>query len=119
MKHVVAFLIKYVMVAVILEILLSLLTALTLVQILIISLAVTIASYLIGDLLVLTFWNNTVATLVNALIAFGIIYSFNYRYGAGILAYADCVTAAVVLGIGEWFFHRYMARKVFPSRKKT
>ncbi len=119
MKHVTAFLIKYLTAAVILEILLGLLTALTFVQILMISLWVTIACYLIGDLLVLTFSSNTVAALVNALIAFGVIYAFSYGIAAATAAYVYCAISAAVFGIGDWFFHRYMARKVFPRGKKT
>ncbi len=119
MKHVVAFAVKYLMVGVLLEIVLIALTPLGIGQIALIALAVTIVSYVIADLVLLNFSNNTVATLVDLLLTFGTVYLFNYRYGMGVLTYGDCAAAAVVVGIGEWFFHRYMAKSVFPSRKKT
>lgn len=119
MKHVVAFMVKYLMVGVLLEIVLIALTPLGIGQIALIAFAVTLVSYIVGDLLVLNFSNNTVATLIDLLITFGTIYFFNYRYGMGTLTYQDCAVATVVVGVGEWFFHRYMARSVFPSRKKT
>jgi hypothetical protein len=119
MKHVVAFVIKLLLIAVILEIVLISFTALTIGDIAMISLVVSLVSYLIVDLLVLSFSNNTVATLTDTLITFATIYLFNYRYGMGTVNYVDCAIAAIILGIAECFFHTYMARAVFPKRRKT
>jgi Protein of unknown function (DUF2512). len=119
MKHVIAVIIKFVMASVILEIVLSFLTVLTFGQILMISLAVTAVSYIIGDLLVLSFSNNTVATLADALLAFAVIFLFNYRYGIGIISYTNAIIASVVLAVGEWFFHKYVSRAVFPNHRRT
>jgi hypothetical protein len=119
MKHVIAFVVKYLMVGVLLEIVLIALTSLGIGQIALIALAVSLVSYIIGDLLVLNFSNNTVATLVDLLLTFGTIYLFNYRYGFETLTYGTCAIAAVVVGVAEWFFHKFMARSVYPSRKKT
>lgn len=34
------------------------------------------------------------------------------------ISFADALVLAVVLGIGEWLFHKYVARNVFPDRQK-
>lgn len=119
MKHVVAFVVKYLLVGVLLEFVLIALTPLGIGQIALISLAVSLVSYIVVNLLVLSISNNTVSTLIDALLSYGVIYLFNYRYGMGVLTYSDCAVAAVVLGIAAWFFNRYMVKSVYPSRKKT
>ena len=83
MKHIGAILIKFIMTAVILEIVLQLVTALNWVEILTISVAVTVIAYLIGDLLILAISNNIVATIADAALAFVILYFYNYRFGYG------------------------------------
>ncbi|WP_352419234.1 hypothetical protein [Proteiniborus sp.] len=34
------------------------------------------------------------------------------------ISFADALVSAVVLGIGEWVFHKYVVRNVFPDRQK-
>ena len=116
MKHIWALIIKFVIITVILEIVLMMTTALTWVDILSISITLTILAYLISDLLVLSLSNNIVATIADAGLAFVVIYFYNYRFGFGSISYGDAIIAAVVIGVGEWFFHKYMARTVYPDR---
>jgi uncharacterized membrane protein YvlD (DUF360 family) len=118
MKHITALIIKFIMVAVILEIALNLMTALSFGEILWISLVVTVISYVIGDLIVLALTNNTVATLVDFGIALATIYLFNYMSGYEFISFTDALISAIVIGIGEWFFHKYVASVVFPDRKE-
>lgn len=114
MKHVVALIIKTGMVAVVLEVVLGFLTALTFTQILMISIAVTILAYLLGDMMVLPSTNNTVATIADIGLAFATIYLFNYVYSPGI-SWVDALIAATAVGVGEVLFHRYLSRMVLPS----
>lgn len=117
MKHIKAYLLKLLIITVILEISLNLLTALTFGHILIISVAVSLLSYFLGDLLILSATNNTTATIADAGIAFFTIYMFNFwRYFAPIGFY-DALFSAIFIGIGEAFFHKYVASRVFPDRK--
>lgn len=116
MKHVYALVIKYAMTAIILELSLGSLTALIFGDVLVISLAVTIIAYIIGDLLILPATSNIVATLADAVLAFITIFAFNYYYGYAIISYSDAIISAVALGVGEWLFHSYVARAVFPDR---
>jgi hypothetical protein len=117
MKHVTALLIKYAMIALVLEIVLSILTHLTFVDILYISLIVTLFAYIIGDLLILSASNNIVATVADTGLALFIIYMFNYLWDSRPIDFSDALVAAVVIGAGEWFFHKYVASKVFPPSK--
>lgn len=118
MKHVIALIIKFIMVAVILEIILLSGSNFNFYDILWISLVVTILSYFIGDILILPLTNNTVATICDGILSFVVIYLFNYIYSYKFIPASSTLIAAVVLSIGEWFFHKYMADRVFPERRE-
>lgn len=113
-----AIILKFIVVLVLLEIILSLMTALSVAQILVISAVVTIISYVIGDLLILAVSSNTVATLSDAVLAFLSIWLFNYVPYYGGITVGDAVVCAVVLGVVEIFFHKYVARAIFPNRRE-
>ena len=72
----------------------------------------------IGDLLILPASNNTVATLADAGLALATIYMFNYLWDARYISFYDALVAAAVIGVGEWFFHKYVNNQVLPSPKK-
>jgi len=116
MKHLGALILKYLMIAIILSILLSWLTALDLGEILVISAAVTLVAYLLGDLLVLSRSNNLLATVTDAVLALIVILLFNYASGYEEIAFTDALICSVVIGIGEWFFHKFVSEKVFPQK---
>lgn len=118
MKHFTALLIKFVMVTLILEIILNMLTELTLTEILYISVAVTVLAYIIGDLLILPASNNIVATLADIGQALATIYMFNYLWGTRYISLYDALVSAVVIGVGEWFFHIYVKEQLIPSIKE-
>lgn len=117
MKHVSAIVIKFLMIAVILEILLMWLTFLKFTEILIISAAVTLVSYLIGDLLVLSKSNNIIATTVDGGLSLIVILLFNYAPAYRPISFLNALICAVVIGIGEWFFHKYVSERVFPHKE--
>lgn len=118
MKHLVAILFKFIITAIVLEILLGILTTLSFGEIIAISAVVTIFSYLIVDLIILSASNNSVASLSDAALSFVIVYLFNYVPGYGIVTIGASLISAVVIGVFEWFFHRYMVKTVYPNRKK-
>lgn len=115
MKHIYALIIKYVMITVITGIILGGLTALTFGNILYISAAVTIVAYIIGDMLILSATNNTVATISDFVLALAVIYLFNFVWTPNPITFGDALITALVIGVGEWFFHKYVANKVFPK----
>lgn len=117
MKPIKAYLIKLLIIAVILEISLNLMTALTFGQILTISVAVSLLSYFFGDLLILSATNSTAATIADAGLAFFTIYMFNFWPYYAPIGFYDSLFSAIFIGIGEIFFHKYVATRVFPDRK--
>lgn len=118
MKHITALLIKYAMITVVLEAVLLTITDLTFSEILYVSLVVTILAYIIGDLFILSSTNNTIATLADAGLALATIYMFNFLWEYREISFADALIAAAAVGVGEWFFHKYVANRVFPERRK-
>lgn len=116
-KHLSALIIKFLIIAVILEILLNITTDLDFYEILIISLTVTIVAYLLGDLLILPSSNNIIATISDIGLSLIIILLFNYRYVNTEISFSDALISAVVIGAGEWFFHKFMASGVLYKKE--
>jgi hypothetical protein len=110
MKRIAQFIIKFILVSVILEVVLNLTTDLIFGEILIISLTVTALSFLLGDLLILSRSNNIIATIVDLVLATLTIYIFNYIPGFDDVNFDDAIISSVVLGVIEWFFHRYLLK---------
>ena len=115
MKHIGAILLKYVMVAVILEIVLGWLTRNSFTNILVISAAVTVVSYLVGDLLIFAKSNNTIATIFDGVVTLIVLMLFNYARGYSPISFTTGLIATVVVAVGEVFFHRFVARNVLPD----
>lgn len=117
MKHIVAIILKFILVAVVLEIYMLLATSLLFWQVLLLALVVTVVAYIIGDLLILPHSNNIVATICDLVLAFLVIFVFRYFSGYAGISVVDAIICAVILGVVEWFFHRYMASKVLEEHK--
>ncbi|KZL91780.1 DUF2512 family protein [Clostridium magnum] len=118
MKHITALLIKFVMTAIVLEIVLYMLTELRFTSILYIAAAVTILAYIIGDLLILRATNNTVATIADVGLALATIYMFNFLWNATTISFTNALICAVVIGVGELFFHKYVSNNVLEKSKE-
>lgn len=118
MKHIIALVVKYVMVASVLEIILGIFTNLSILEILIISLTITIMTYIIGDLLIFSIFNNSVAAVADAGLCWLIIYLFNYVWPIRYISLLSALSAAVIVGIGEIFFHMYIERNVLQQTPK-
>lgn len=116
MRQVNALIIKFVMVTVILEIVLNLMTDLTFWNTVVISAAVTILSYIIGDLVILRATNNIIATIADVGLALVTIYMFNFLQYTVQISFFSALVSAAILGVCEWFFHKYFANSVFPKR---
>ena len=78
MKHMTALVIKFVIVTVVSELILGIFTNLSIGEILLVSLTITVITYIIGDLLILSVFNNTVAAVGDAALCWLIIYLSNY-----------------------------------------
>jgi hypothetical protein len=105
------------MVTLVLWLTLSLLSELDFRDILLISAVITIAAYLIGDLLLLSISNNTIATISDIGLAFIMIYLINYLFIGKEIRLLDALISCVAIGVGEWFFHKYVFHNVLPNNK--
>lgn len=112
MRHLTALVIKFIIVAVTLVILLGIFTNLSTRQILLVSLAITAVTYLIGDLLILTVFNNAVAAVADAGMCWLIIYLSNYAWTDTSVSLLSALSAAVLIGIGEIFLHIYIEKNI-------
>lgn len=115
MKHVKAFAIKFVATLTLLYIVLGLMFGMSFGEVFVLTAVLGVTAYLIGDLLILPRTNNTIATIGDYVLTWGIIYMFidamTIGYPLGTLFVA---TLGVV--IFEVFFHRYLANNVLPNK---
>lgn len=118
MRHLEAVLIKFLMVAVVLELVLLNMSLLSFWRIMIIAAVVTALSYVLGDFLILRRTTNTTATISDIVLSFLFIYMFNFVFFNYVISFAAALVAAVVIGVGEWFFHKFVERMVFPHDTK-
>lgn len=81
-------------------------------NVLFISIVLGISAYLIGDLLILSRTNNTIATVADFGIAFVIIYLMTDGLTVGGNPFAAALVSAVVVAIAEVIFHKYVAKRL-------
>lgn len=122
MNHVKAIVIKYVMIAVVLSIILTGIFRLEFSDTLLISFVLTLLAYIIGDLGI--FQNagdpsehkkrNLIATFSDVILAAIVIYFMGQNVtdnNDNLLTAA--IVSAIVIGLGEWFYHKYLDKQVF------
>ncbi|HEX3076539.1 MAG TPA: DUF2512 family protein [Lachnospiraceae bacterium] len=112
MRHLIALAIKYVMITLVLWVVLGIFSELLFTDILVISLVVTILAYIIGDLLILPMSNNTIATISDVGLSLVTILIVTYLWIVADVTFLGVLIASVCIGVGEWFFHKYIYNKV-------
>ncbi|WP_142313247.1 YndM family protein [Bacillus wiedmannii] len=118
MKHIVALLIKYTAIIAVLLIVLGIFQGISIPRVLLISLFLTGASYLIGDLFILPKYGNMIATMADlGLSFFGIwlLTSLFTNLDATRNIGLSSFLAALIIGGIEVFFHIYMKRLVLRN----
>ncbi|ASS69753.1 DUF2512 family protein [Bacillus atrophaeus] len=114
MVHVKALAIKGIMTIIVLYLVLGLGFNFTFGDTLLMTIVLGVVSYLLGDLYVLPKWNNMIATLADFGLAFLVVWlmgmPLSMGLSPGMLALA-ALFAAIVMAIGEYFFHFYMMSK--------
>lgn len=118
MKHIGALLLKFVLTSVILEIFLLAFTNLNYGSIFTIAVTITVLSYFIGDIAILPRTDNMIATIADVGLSFVTLLLFNMIYTGAVIPFYTALFASLVLGLGEWFFHRFMARSIIPEHGK-
>ena len=81
------------------------------------SLAATVINYLIGDLYILPKYGNFTASVADGGIAAITAYLAGIMTVGNNVAFGSIVTFAILIAIGEYFFHRYLlsTKKVEPN----
>jgi hypothetical protein len=112
MKHMKNLAIKFISILAVLFVILGIFYDMSFGNVLSISVVLTLASYLIGDLLILRKTNNTMATISDFAIAFLVIWLMgeNLTYGDSLIMPA--LIAAAGIALFETFFHKYVARQI-------
>ncbi|PRS06330.1 hypothetical protein C6W22_16100 [Bacillus atrophaeus] len=114
MVHVKALAIKGIMTIIVLYLVLGLGFNFTFGDTLLMTIVLGVVSYLLGDLYILPKWNNMIATVADFGLAFLVVWlmgmPLSMGLSPGMLALA-ALFAAIVMAIGEYFFHFYMMSK--------
>jgi hypothetical protein len=118
MKHIGALLLKFVLTSVILAIFLLAFTSLTYGSIFTIALTITVLSYVIGDIWILPRADNMIATVADFGLSFVMLLLFNLIYTGAVIPFYTALFASLALGLGEWFFHKFMARSIIQEHSK-
>lgn len=124
MQYVKAILIKFVMITAVLGIVLTGFFDIGFTETLIISVVLTIAAYILGDMIIFRMAGdetghakrNAIATVSDIGLSYFIIWLLEEMIVAGKdnLALAAFVSA-LIIGAGEWFFHGYLDNRVFHT----
>lgn len=81
----------------------------------IIGVAISALTYLVVDLMVLPALNNTAAT-ASEIVVTALIYGAGVRFFKGTgLSTGELIFLSAVVGVAEWFFHKYLARFVLTG----
>ncbi|MEW6523787.1 MAG: DUF2512 family protein [Bacillota bacterium] len=111
MRHVQALLVKYLMVGSILAIVLPVLGPATFGQGFAVALVVTAGSYIVGDLIVFPEFGNILAAVFDSALVLALIWVSQLLVPGFITTFGAMAVAAALVGIAEWFFHRYLRVK--------
>ncbi|MBC2684360.1 YndM family protein [Bacillus toyonensis] len=115
MKHIVALLIKYTAITAVLLIILGIFQDISIPRVLLISLLLTGAAYLIGDLFILPKYGNMIATMADFGLSFFGIWLLTSLFtdldSTRNIGFSSFIAALIIGGI-EVFFHIYMQKLV-------
>ncbi|MFP7733301.1 YndM family protein [Priestia aryabhattai] len=124
MKHLKALIIKFVMSALVLGIVLTVIYNYDFSDSILISLVLTVVAYALGDLLVYrnaaddsdSKKRNIVATISDLILSFLVIWIMGTSlFGNTSTIIQGSVVSAIVITLGEWFFHNYLDKHVFNT----
>lgn len=116
LEHVKALIIKFIMVTAILWVILGLFYGVDFGEIATISVILTPIAYVVGDLLILRYFNNMIATIAD----FGLSFLTIWFVGLAVInepisIVGASLISALAIGIGEWFYHYYVNNQVFKG----
>lgn len=121
MDHLKALGIKFVMIAAVLLIILTLLFDVPFMDTVWTSLVLTMFAYVLGDFILFRLapkrLRNIMATIADLIISFLVIwYMLIALTDANENLAVGAIISAIVIALGEWFFHKYLDRTVFVGK---
>ncbi|MBY0121334.1 YndM family protein [Bacillus sp. S/N-304-OC-R1] len=115
MKHVKAFFVKFIPSFILLYVILGLLYGMSFGMVFFISFWLAASSYAVGDFIVLPRSNNFIATVVDFVFAFFVIWSFSFTLSLRENIVSMSLVAAAGVALFEIIFHRYMANVIMTN----
>ncbi|MHB0885655.1 MAG: DUF2512 family protein [Bacillota bacterium] len=110
MRHLTALVIKFLMIGLVCLIALPFLAGVTAVQAIGLAVALTIIAYILSDLLVLPNFGDWTASIVDAVLAFLTLWGAQFVVRTLTISFTAAVIAAVIIGVGDFFFHTWLQR---------
>ncbi|ADU28693.1 DUF2512 family protein [Evansella cellulosilytica] len=118
MRHIIALAIKAMMVILVSVFVLSMFNGYPFLNTTLLALIITGAAYIIGDIFILRATNNTVATISDiGLCTIAIWLIGPIVYGIAV-PFSVALLTGVIIGAGEWFFHKFMSNAVFEKDER-
>lgn len=118
MRHTTALAIKFLAVTAILALVLPLVAGpVSWTGVLVAALAVTVVSYLAGDLGILPAMGQVMALVGDLLLGAVTVWAVQFIVPGLTIPFAGALVVAVALGVAEFFFHRYMQGSVLRTRR--
>lgn len=115
MKHLTAMAIKFISTLVLLYVILGLFFGMSFINVFLITLVLGVISYLLGDMLILTKTNNTIAAFADFGLALPLIWLMTLNMTYGVRTFGISLIAAIGLTLFEIFFHQYLKRNIVDS----
>lgn len=114
-KHFPALIIKYIFVAIATSLVLTGVLGFESGLSLWVALVLTLALYLLGDLIILPSFGNITATIADSGVALLLTWLAPLYSRIDSVPFISALSVAVLIGIAEFFFHNYLQRSVLPG----
>ncbi|WP_160118361.1 YndM family protein [Bacillus sp. V59.32b] len=118
MEHVRSIVIKYVFTLAILYVILGIIFDMSFTNVLLTATVVTVAEYIIGDLLILPRTNNTIATAADFGLALFVIWAMIASLTDAANPFVPALIASATFAVFEYVFHKYFANTVLDNGDK-
>lgn len=79
---------------------------------------ITVVAYIIADLLVLPQYGNRAAVAADGLITMAVTWEMAWVLENVQVPIFGLILLALFIGLGEWYYHRYLARLIFRGKMK-
>jgi uncharacterized membrane protein len=80
--------------------------------------AVTLVSYVIADLMIFPRYGNRIAVAADVVLALLISSEAAWVLEDAGITLVAMTLVALLIGMGEWYYHKYLARLIFKGRLK-